>query len=187
VNVTPLASSLTSPDNELMVADARPAGRWEPTELGVHPVAGSHTSMPAYIRRPHDETLRTMLDPEVAGSRLIVIRGDAGTGKSRAAYEAVAARLGDWSLEYPPTAAALAARLDAGIPAWTVLWLGELRRYADADGGGAALSGLAELLEGDGHMVITTAASRTALRPRRYAGRFPRPLSNARPITMPTF
>jgi hypothetical protein len=32
-----------------------------------------------------------MLDPEVAGSRLIVIRGDACTGKSRAAYEAVAA------------------------------------------------------------------------------------------------
>jgi hypothetical protein len=29
---------------------------------------------------PHDETLRTILNPEVAGSRLIVIRGDACTG-----------------------------------------------------------------------------------------------------------
>src|SRR5882757_8213142 len=125
-----------------MASDARPAGRWELPELGVHPVAGSRGAVPPYIRRPHDELLRTMLDPEVAGSRLIVVRGEACTGKSRAAYEAVAARLGDWSLEYPPTAAALAARLAAGIPAWTVLWLGELRQYADADGGGAALSGL---------------------------------------------
>jgi len=141
-----------------MVPDARPAGRWEPAELGVHPVTGGglHGSMPAYIRRPHDELLRMVLDPEVADSRLIVVRGGACAGKSRAAYEAVADRLADWLLEYPPTAAALAARLEAGIPAWTVLWLGELCRYVDTDGGGAVLSGLAELLDGEGHLVITT-------------------------------
>ena len=128
-----------------MVADARPAGRWEPAELGVHPVAGGAPdgSMPVYVRRPHDELLRLVLDPEVAGSRLIVVRGEACAGKSRAAYEAVAGRLADWPLEYPPTATALVARLEAGIPARTVLWLGELCRYADADGGAAALSGLA--------------------------------------------
>ena len=53
-----------------MVADARPAGRWEPTELGVHPVAGGGPdgSMPVYVRRPHDELLRLVLDPEVADS-----------------------------------------------------------------------------------------------------------------------
>ena len=141
-----------------MESDARPAERWKPTELGVHPATGGGRpgSMPAYVRRPHDEVLRSMLDPGVPGSRLIVVRGEACTGKSRAAYEAVADRLADWSLEYPPTAAALAARLEAGIPAWTVLWLGELCRYADADGGAAALSRLAGLLEGDGHVVITT-------------------------------
>ncbi len=141
-----------------MVPDARPAGRWEPAELGVHPVAdgGTHGPPPAYIRRPHDELLRRVLDPGVAGSRLIVVRGEACAGKSRAAYEAVAGRLADWPLEYPPTAAALAARLAAGIPARTVLWIGELRRYADADDGAAALSGLAGLLDGDGHLVITT-------------------------------
>src|SRR5712691_7065802 len=141
-----------------MVPGARPAGRWEPAELGVHPVTGGgpHGPMPAYIRRPHDELLRLVLDPDVAGSRLIVVRGEACAGKSRAAYEAVADRLADWPLEYPRTAAALAARLEAGIPAWTVLWLGELCRYADADGGAAALSGLAELLDGEGHLVITT-------------------------------
>jgi len=68
----------------------------------------------------------------------------------------VAGRLADWPLEYPPTAAALVARLEAGIPARTVVWLGELCRYADADGGAAALSGLAELLDGEGHLIITT-------------------------------
>jgi uncharacterized protein YidB (DUF937 family) len=141
-----------------MVADARPAGQWEPAELGVHPVAGGGPdgSMPVYVRRPHDELLRLVLDPEVAGSRLIVVRGEACAGKSRAAYEAVAGRLGDWPLEYPLTAAALVARLEAGIPARTVLWLGELCRYADADDGAAALSGVAELLDGEGHLIITT-------------------------------
>ena len=141
-----------------MVPDARPVGRWEPAELGVHPVVGGgpHASMPAYIRRPHDELLRLVLDPEVADSRLIVVRGEACAGKSRAAYEAVADRLADWQLEYPPTVAALAARLEARIPAWTVLWLGELCRYADGDGGAAVLSRLAGLLDGEGHVVITT-------------------------------
>ena len=37
-----------------------------------------------------------------------------------------------------------------------MLWLGELRRYADADGGAAALDRLADLLDGEGHLVITT-------------------------------
>ena len=169
-----------------MESEARLAGRWEPTELGVHPVAGGDPrgSMPAYILRPHDEKLRRVLDPEVADSRLIVVRGDAGTGKSRAAYEAVAARLADWPLEYPPTAAALAERLEAGIPAGTVLWLGELRRYADAEGGAAALDRLDDLLDGEGHLVITTiwpehwdayvtaaGARRGARDPARAAGR----------------
>src|ERR1700685_2197507 len=78
-----------------MGAAPRPAGRWEPAELGVHPVAGGWPdgSMPVYVRRPHDELLRLVLDPEVADSRLIVVRGEACAGKSRAAYEAVAGRV----------------------------------------------------------------------------------------------
>jgi hypothetical protein len=89
-------------ENVPRVADARPAGRWEPAELGVHPVAGGGPdgSMPVYVRRPHDELLRLVLDPEVAGSRLIVVRGEACARKSRAAYEAVAGRPADWPLEY---------------------------------------------------------------------------------------
>ena len=133
----------------------RPVRRWDPVELGVHQVIGGGP-MPAYIRRPHDELLRAVLDPAVAASRLVVVRGGSSTGKTRAAYEAVADRLADWQLDYPLDPGALTARLEAGIPARTVLWLGELRQYADADGGAAVLGRLADLLQGEGRLVITT-------------------------------
>ena len=138
-----------------MRLDARLAGRWTPAELGVHPVAGGGR-LPAYVRRPHDERLRVILAPPVADSRLVVIRGEPGTGTTRAAWEAVAELLAEWPLEYPRTAAALAARLEAGIPAGTVLWLGELGRYADADGGAVALGRLDDLFDGDGYLVVAT-------------------------------
>ena len=126
-------------------AYGRLVGRWDPVELGVHQVIGGGP-MPAYVRRPHDELLRAVLDPAVPASRLVVVRGGSSTGKTRAAYEAVAGRLADWQLDYPLDPGALAARLEAGIPARTVLWLGELRQYADADGGAAVLGRLADLL-----------------------------------------
>ena len=79
--------------------------------------------MPPYIRRPHDEVLRVVLDPAKPASRLVVLRGDSCTGRSRAVYEAIADRLPDWLVCYPVTT----AELGAGVPARTVLWLGELR------------------------------------------------------------
>ncbi len=129
--------------------------QWDPVELGVHPVIGGGP-MSAYIRRPHDELLRAVLDPAVPASRLVVVRGGSSTGKTRAAYQAVADRLADWQLDYPLDPGALVARLEAGIPARTVLWLGELRQYADADGGAAVLGRLADLLQGEGRLLITT-------------------------------
>ena len=133
----------------------RLVGQWTPADLGVHPVIGGGP-MSVYFRRPHDERLRAALNPAIEDSRLVVIRGNALTGTSRAAYEAVTELLADWSLEYLPTAAALAARLAAEIPARTVLWLGELRHYVDANGGAAILSRLDGLLEQNGYVVITT-------------------------------
>ena len=136
-------------------AYGRLAGRWDAVELGVHQVIGGGP-MPAYVRRPHDELLRAVLDPAVPASRLVVVRGGSSTGKTRAAYEAVADRLAGWRLDYPLNAAALKERLDAGIPARTVLWLGELRQYADADGGAEVLGRLADLIVGEGRLLITT-------------------------------
>jgi hypothetical protein len=133
----------------------RVGGQWDPAKLGVHQVIGGGP-MPAYIRRPHDELLAAVLDPSVRASRLVVVRGGSSTGKTRAAYEAVKDRLPDWQLDYPLDPGALAARLEADIPARTVLWLGELRQYADIDGGAAVLSHLADLLEGEDRLVITT-------------------------------
>ena len=150
----PQTSTETKPANRT-TAHGRLAERWDPVELGVHQVIGGGP-MPAYIRRPHDEPLRAVLDPAVPTSRLVVVRGGSSTGKTRAAYEAVADRLADWRLDYPLDPGAVAARLEAGIPARTVLWLGELRQYADADEGAAVLGRLADLLEGDGHIIITT-------------------------------
>ena len=133
----------------------RPVQDWDPVELGVHPVIGGG-QLPVYVCRPHDELLRTMLDPAVPASRLVVVRGGSSTGKTRAAYEAVSAQLADWQLDYPLDPGGLAARLEAGIPARSVLWLGELRQYADAEDGRAVLGRLADLLNGKGQLVITT-------------------------------
>lgn len=93
----------------------------------------------------------------------MVVRGASSTGKTRAAYEAVAAQLGDWHLDYPLDPGTLMARLQAGVPARTVLWLGELRQYVDTDSGqydgdgnSTVLGRLSDLLNNEGHMVITT-------------------------------
>ena len=144
-----------SPPEPYKSSYGRLAGRWDPVELGVHQVIGGGP-VPAYVHRPHDALLRVVLDPAVPASRLVVIRGSSSTGKTRAAYETVIAQLADWQLDYPLDPGALAVRLHAGIPARTVLWLGELRQYADADEGPALLARLADLLESDDRLVITT-------------------------------
>jgi hypothetical protein len=139
----------------------RSAGQWMPAELGVHqtmgggpsPQAAKAAPLSAYVRRPHDERLRAVLDPASEYSRLVMIRGNALTGTSRTIYEAVTEVLADWVVEHPPTVAALAARVEAGIAPRTVLWLGELRPYADADGGAAVLDHLNDLLDCDGRVV----------------------------------
>ncbi len=52
-------------------------------------------------------SLRVILAPPAAGSRLVVVRGEPGTGTSRAAWGAVAGVLAGWPLVYPRTAAVL--------------------------------------------------------------------------------
>ena len=190
-----------------MTREARPAGQWAAAEFGVHQVTsdgpggvdgvdgldGLDGPMPPYIRRPHDAVLRALLDPAVPDSRLIVLRGDSCTGRSRAVYEALADRLPGWPVRHPVTAAELAA----GIPARTVLWLGELRRHVDADDGAALLRHLANLLDGEGYVVIATVwpqdweactaaagTGRSASDPARTAGRLLGRLPEANEYTL---
>ena len=135
----------------------RPAGAWKPGELGVHQVMGGGP-LPPYIRRPHDDVLDVLLDPAVADSRLVVIRGSSSTGKTRAAYEAVTnGTLARWRLEYPLNAADLEAFVGTDVRPRTVLWLGELRQYTDGqDGGGAVLARLARLLDTHSRVIAVT-------------------------------
>ena len=133
----------------------RPIGRWDPVDLGVHQAIGGG-SLPTYVRRHHDDLLHAALDPTPVGNRLVVLRGGSSTGKSRAAYQAVMERLPQWRVDYPRTPAALAQRLQDGIPRHTVVWLDELRYYADADGGPAVLARLADLLAENGRVVVIT-------------------------------
>jgi hypothetical protein len=131
------------------------ASQWNPVGLGVHKVIGGGP-MPAYIRRPLDDLLAATVDPTVTQGRLVVVRGGSSVGKTRAALQAVLDRLGDRTLDYPLDPDAVAERLDSGIPPGMVLWLGELRQYADADRGPAVLARLADLFHGEGPIVITT-------------------------------
>jgi uncharacterized protein YidB (DUF937 family) len=134
----------------------RPVGWWNPVDLGVHKVIGGGP-LPPYVLRPHDELLTAVLDPGVSASRLVVVRGGSSTGKTRAAWEAlVRGQFADRQLDYPRDPAALKQRLDAGVPPRTVLWLGELRQYIEADGSAQVLGCLADLLNGEGCLLVTT-------------------------------
>ena len=94
------------------------------------------------------------MDPDAAGSRLVVLRGGPSTGKSRSAYNAMCAgRLASWRLEYPPIPAELSRLLEEGIRPRTLIWLRELRDYADADGGQEALARLARVLADTGRII----------------------------------
>ena len=113
--------------------------------------------LPPYVLRIHDETLTAVLDPQVSASRLVVVRGGSSTGKTRGAWEAIVrGQFASWQLDYPRDPAALKERLDAGVPPRTVLWLGELRQYTDSDGGGQVLGRLADLLDSENRLLITT-------------------------------
>ncbi|MEV3926981.1 hypothetical protein [Actinomadura coerulea] len=129
--------------------------RWDPVVLGVHRAIGGQV-LPWYVRRAHDDVLYALLDPAPAASRLVVLRGGSSTGKTRAAYQAVHDRFPHWPVLYPRTAAALTKLLEQGVPARSVLWLNELRDYADDPAGSDALFALADLLTGRDRIVAIT-------------------------------
>jgi tetratricopeptide (TPR) repeat protein len=127
---------------------------WSPVALGVHPSIGG--SLPAYVMRQHDILLRAAVHPGSAVNRLIVLRGGSSTGKSRSAFEAVRAQLTTWRVDYPRSVGVLVQRLDSGVRPQTVLWLGELRGYAQSRAGQDALARLGDLLGQAGEVIVIT-------------------------------
>ncbi|MFF7764150.1 hypothetical protein [Streptomyces griseorubiginosus] len=138
---------------------ARPGrliSRWDPAELGVHKAIGGGTLTP-YVHRTHDHLLYALLDPAPAANRLVVLRGGSSTGKSRAAFQAVTTRLPHWPVLYPRTTKALARLLEGDqIPGRSVLWLNELRDYAESPAGQDTLFDLADLLAHRNRIVVLT-------------------------------
>ncbi|MFF2043695.1 tetratricopeptide repeat protein [Kitasatospora sp. NPDC058170] len=154
-----------SPTREPDLPDRpRPVARWTAQQLGVHPAvpgrafeAGTGFVLPEYVERRHDRLLRAQLDAVADDGRsaLIVVQGGSCTGKTRTAFEAVRASLGDWRLVFPKTAESLLTLLaaDAAGPR-TVLWLNEAQNVIDGPEGEAAAAALRRGLEQRGPLVI---------------------------------
>jgi tetratricopeptide (TPR) repeat protein len=84
------------------------------------------------------------------------LRGRSSTGKSRSAFEAVRAQLASWRVDYPRSVGVLVQRLDSGLQPRTVLWLGELRDYAQSRAGLDALARLGDLMGRAREVIVIT-------------------------------
>ncbi|UUU37765.1 ATP-binding protein [Streptomyces sp. NBC_00162] len=115
--------------------------------------------LPRFLSRQHDERLRTVLRsvrdamPERAGRAFVVLVGKSSTGKTRSAFEAVRAELGNaqrhWTLLRPQDPEDLRDILSAagGVAPRTVLWLDELDGFLRSSAGATAARRLSGLLE----------------------------------------
>lgn len=112
-------------------------------------------ALPLYVRRAHDEVLRSVVSQAAGGvSRMVVLVGESSSGKTRACWEAVAQLPPGWRVWQPLSPSpsqALAYALQEGIAARTVIWLNELQRYVGEQAGACAeqvAASLRELLQG---------------------------------------
>jgi tetratricopeptide (TPR) repeat protein len=113
--------------------------------------AGSGLSerQPVYVPRDVDDRLRE----RVATGGFVLLVGDSTSGKSRAAYEAVAVTLPDDVLFAPRDRAALGAVASRAVDMRRcVVWLNDLETYFGV--GGLTPTMVARLLASDGHRVI---------------------------------
>ncbi|MDP4333341.1 hypothetical protein Q7F20_08155 [Curtobacterium sp. A7_M15] len=122
-----------------------------PTALGVHPAVtvGVHdggqeeAAIPAYVERPHDAEIRRAIlggagDEAPRDPVFVAVWGPSCSGKSRSAWEAVAASpLRDWAVLRPVSLEQLVGHLESGVAAETVLWLDDLEDFFGAEFVGA--------------------------------------------------
>ncbi|MGW7714341.1 tetratricopeptide repeat protein, partial [Streptomyces chartreusis] len=141
----------------------------DPLRLGVHPAPilavdptehaanGATERVPVYVPRDIDDELRERL----ARGGFVLLVGDSTAGKSRAAYEAMAATLRDHVLVAPQDRAAVPTALaQAAEERRCVLWLSDLEQYLGA--GGLTRTGIARVLGGTGHHRVILASLRAA-------------------------
>jgi hypothetical protein len=143
--------SIRTADGCLVVADGRlPTVRdiTNPILLGVHRAASASVSpdggrqaaehVPAYVPRDVNAGLRERL----AAGGFVLLVGDSAAGKSRAAFEAVAATLPGHLLVCPSGRDAAAVAVARAVQArQSVLWLDDLERYLGTGGLTAAQVG----------------------------------------------
>jgi hypothetical protein len=116
-----------------LAALQRPLGRLiseiTPRNLMVSRALGD-THLPPYVKRPHDEELRKLVDAAEAGtSGIAILVSDSTSGKTRACYEALRGLGPDWRV-WPTSEgpAAILADLSRVGPR-TVVWLDEAQEY----------------------------------------------------------
>ena len=113
----------------------------DPRRLGVHAaisVSGVPDDVPPeYVPRDVDDgelRLRAKLAAAAERGGFVLLVGGSSVGKSRCAFEAVAALLPDWWLVHPAGPGEV-AELAAAPTTQTVVWLDELQRYMDGERG----------------------------------------------------
>ncbi|MGW5768645.1 hypothetical protein ACWEVY_05785 [Streptomyces longwoodensis] len=133
--------------------DEEACGEWE-VHRPVDVTAAVPGVLPLYVRRAHDEVLRSVVGQAAGGaSRMVVLVGESSSGKTRACWEAVAELPAGWRLWHPldpSPAQALANALQEGIAARTAIWLNELQQYVGEQAGalaGQVAVGLRALLQ----------------------------------------
>jgi hypothetical protein len=124
---------LTAPADGVRVRDARP--RW----LGVHDsirVEGAPGELPIYVPRDIDGELRALIAVGAEQGSFVLLVGGSSVGKTRTLYEAIRAVLPDWWLVHPGRDDISIIRALTAVPTpRTVVWLDELQRYLEDEGG----------------------------------------------------
>ncbi|MGW2643149.1 SAV_2336 N-terminal domain-related protein [Streptomyces sp. NPDC001348] len=102
-------------------------------------VRETEEAFPPYTDRPHDRSLRNVVRACATGaSRMVLLVGPPGSGRTRSSLEAVRLLPDDWLLWAPHAGDDLAAALDtpASIGPRTVLWLDDADDHLLGLGGG---------------------------------------------------
>jgi len=113
----------------------------DPRRLGVHAAISvpgvADEVLPEYVPRDADDGelgVRAKVAAAAKRGGFVLLVGGSSVGKTRCAFEAVAALLPDWWLAHPAGPTEVAA-LAAAPTARTVVWLDELQRHLDGENG----------------------------------------------------